>query len=258
MPAEPAPFPFILTIHKIRPGGWSDHTCLRPRQVASILTALSDCGYRFVDLQSFAANPQPNQVAITQDDGYAHLVDSLPTLCDRFGIRPTVFVPTAFIGKKNKWDYSSVFHSEYHLDSRQMRQLSACGVEFGSHGHRHRALTQMTDDELASDLRQSKEILEDITRLPVRSISYPFGRCDGRVVRAALSAGYTSGFGTQWPEEGQEKMIVGRCSLYAWDTPFSVLQKAGGRWQKIEKTKSAIASWLSGGTAIFQRIRPTN
>jgi peptidoglycan/xylan/chitin deacetylase (PgdA/CDA1 family) len=258
MPAEPAPFPFILTIHKIRPGGWSDHTNLRPTQVASILTALSDRGYHFADLETVVANPQSNHVAITLDDGYAHLADILPHLCDRFGIRPTVFVPTAFIGKKNAWDYSSIFHSEYHLDSRQMRLLSSCGVEFGSHGHRHRALTKMADDKLNLDLRQSKEILDDITGLPVRSISYPFGRCDHRIVRAALSAGYTSGFGTRWPESDQEKMIVGRCSLYAWDTPFSVLQKAGGRWQKIERAKGAIAGWLSGGTSVFQSIRPTN
>ena len=98
------------------------------------------------------SNNDSSKIAITFDDGYAHLAAALPPLIDRFKIRPTIFVPTSYVGKSNSWDYSSFFKSEPHLSRQQIEYLSEIVVDFGSHGHRHLRLSTLTNNELASEL----------------------------------------------------------------------------------------------------------
>jgi peptidoglycan/xylan/chitin deacetylase (PgdA/CDA1 family) len=246
----------VLTAHKVSGGRWLDHTCLCPRQLADILQSLLDSGRILTNVCNTIENPRPMQVALTIDDGYAHLIDPLLELAEKFDFRPAVFVPTAYIGRKNSWDYTSIFSSQRHVDRNEIRSLAHAGIEFGSHGHTHRPLTGLGDGDLAMELQISRSILEDTVGRAVDSISYPFGRFDGRVIRAVAEAGYRIGFGSHWPSERSDTLTVGRISLYRWDTPYSVAQKAGGRWEPIEKAKAETARFLSGGTALFQRVRP--
>ncbi|MBI5266745.1 MAG: polysaccharide deacetylase family protein [candidate division Zixibacteria bacterium] len=246
----------VLTVHKVSAGRRLDHTCLRPDQLKGILHSLIESGREFTDLRSAIENPRSRQMAVTFDDGYAHLIEPLLALMDRFSCRPTVFIPTAFIGRKNSWDYTSIISPLAHLDRSKIRTLARAGVRFGSHGHTHRPLTGLNDSDLAMELQVSRSVLEDLTGGPADLISYPFGRFDGRVTKAAEEAGYQFGFGSHWPSEGGDNLAAGRITLYGWDTPYSALQKAGGRWWRVERAKEEATRFLSGGTALFQRLWP--
>jgi peptidoglycan/xylan/chitin deacetylase (PgdA/CDA1 family) len=247
--------PLIFTVHKLRSGRWYDHTSLRPFQLRNIFRTLIDSCYQFVDVSNAVRSSNSDSVAITFDDGYAHLIDTLLPLCEEFGIRPTVFVPTAFIGRKNSWDYTSMIWPEWHLDKSQVRELALAGVEFGTHGHLHRPLTSLSTEELTDELRQSKGTLEDIVRREVAAISYPFGRVSDAVLEGVRDAGYSCGFGTNWPIAGPDNLHIGRISLYSFDTPLSVVSKIRGRLRAIERIKGEIAAYLSGGTGVLQRMR---
>jgi peptidoglycan/xylan/chitin deacetylase (PgdA/CDA1 family) len=81
--------------------------------------------------------------------------------------------------------------------SRQEIQGMADGgcCSFGSHGHDHRILTRLNDDELACSLVHSREILSDATGQTVLQLAYPNGDHDARVMAAAERAGYRRAYG---------------------------------------------------------------
>ena len=77
-----------------------------------------------------------------------------------------------------------------------VKEMHAAGVEFGSHTVTHPVLTQLDDDALAFELRESRRHLETVLGGPVRALSYPFGGpadYDARVIGAARAAGYRLG-----------------------------------------------------------------
>ncbi len=246
--------PIILAFHKVRPGRRWDHTNIQPGRLVRILFALSGRGYRFTSLQAVVDDQDPKQIALTFDDGYAHLADTLPQICDQFRAKATLFIPAGYVGKSNRWDYTGRFAPEQHLSQTQIRSLALAGYEIGSHGWSHAPVTQFTNTRLAEELGNSKRSLEDITGTEVRSISYPFGRFDQRVVKQVRSEGYSTGVTTDWISSSSDRLALGRIIVYGFDTPFSVVQKLEGRLAWLEKLKQSVATSLSAGTGLYQRI----
>jgi peptidoglycan/xylan/chitin deacetylase (PgdA/CDA1 family) len=80
---------------------------------------------------------------------------------------------------------------------QQVREMSAAGIEFGSHTVTHPILSRLDDNELWQELTESKRVLEEHIEVPVQTISYPVGgpsAFDARVRHMARSAGYKLGF----------------------------------------------------------------
>jgi peptidoglycan/xylan/chitin deacetylase (PgdA/CDA1 family) len=94
------------------------------------------------------------------------------------GLKAAFFVTTGFIGTDN------------HMTEDMIRELSGAGMMIGSHAKTHRFLTDLSDDEVLSELESYKEVLERITGGPVDSFSAPGGRIDRRVEKLAREAGY--------------------------------------------------------------------
>ena len=76
-----------------------------------------------------------------------------------------------------------------------MRALHRAGMEVGSHTLSHRDLRRLDDSELEHELLESKRAVEGLTGEPCRTLAYPYGHYDERVVRAAADAGYALAFG---------------------------------------------------------------
>lgn len=254
MPSERISPPTIFAFHKVRRGRHWDHTNIQPDRLCRILEAVASAGYRFDGLSATVLSSDSKTIALTFDDGYAHLVDSLPDLCGQFGVRPTLFIPCGLIGKTNRWDYSSVFGAETHLTTAEIRKLAESGFEFGSHSWSHRALTSLNSSGVKSELADSKAALEDITGHPVESISYPFGRVNSAVCEIASGVGYRYGLTTLWPSANQPKMTLGRLMIYGFDTPASVMHKLQGRMRWLERTKQQVTTSLASGTILYQRL----
>ena len=74
-------------------------------------------------------------------------------------------------------------------------------VSIGAHGHRHLALSAVSDDALEEELGRPREILREICQHAyVDVMSYPFGRkpyYDNRVVQATQAAGYRAAFSAE-------------------------------------------------------------
>jgi peptidoglycan/xylan/chitin deacetylase (PgdA/CDA1 family) len=82
------------------------------------------------------------------------------------------------------------------LPANDIRALVAGGAKLGFHTLRHELLTDLPDDELAQALREGRDELAAVTGTRLDAISYPHGRADARVARAAREAGFAYGFVT--------------------------------------------------------------
>jgi len=195
-------------------------------------------------------------LGLTFDDGYEHYVDVLSPLIEQFDIRPIVFVPTGLIGKPASWDYSYPVCHLNHLELRGIRKLANLGVEFGSHGHMHSDLTELSQHKLETELKQSRDILSDLSGRRVDTISYPFGRLNKRVVETAGEFGYERGFTSRFPTDRDESMAMGRLSIYGFDSHLSIAAKLGsGQQYNLERYKATVVNGLSGGTVLLNRLR---
>ncbi|UCD64216.1 MAG: polysaccharide deacetylase family protein [Candidatus Zixiibacteriota bacterium] len=247
--------PRILAFHKIQRGFSYGVTNYSPRRFTRLLSCLLKKGYRFGSADRTLTRRQPDLLAFTFDDGYGHLAECLPAVIERFRLQPVIFMPTAYIGRDNSWDYSHVFTNCPHLDEKGIKLLADLGAEFGSHGHSHRPLTRLSDQALAAELRVSRQILEDITEKPVRYLSYPFGRYDQRVIDTADRAGYQSAFTMEFPGRSDISMALGRLPVYCHDTNFTVGQKiSAGPLYAVERAKSRLTTALSRGTSLYRRF----
>ncbi|HET9283376.1 MAG TPA: polysaccharide deacetylase family protein [Candidatus Angelobacter sp.] len=116
---------------------------------------------------------------ITFDDGEQSQSRNARPLLHRHKISATYFVNPGLAGTEPKF-----------LSWEQLRELQVAGHSIQSHGWSHKFLTSCSDAELAQELSQSREALQDKLGATVEEISVPGGRWDQRVIEACARAGY--------------------------------------------------------------------
>ncbi len=247
----------ILAFHKTTSKFSFGVTNFSPNRLFGLIEFLLQKGLRIVPLKDLLSSKcdTRNRIAITFDDAYQHIDEVVLRLVDRYEIRPTIFVPIFYMGKKNSWDYSSFFRTESHMTKTSIRQLSKLGIEFGSHGHFHSDLTALSAAALRKDLTDSKAILEEMLAQTVVGISYPFGRYNQAVIRTVKECGYGYGLTMDFPQVTDFDFTRGRLAVYSFDTHLSVLHKLNrGRLYQIERLKAGLTNKLSYGTVLMNRI----
>jgi len=253
---EPLMFrPNILTFHKVMSQFSFGVTNYSLRRIERLFISLQRKGFIFQSLEATLSKSNSMNLAITFDDGYQHLADVLPPLMDKYHFKPIIFLPTKYLGKVNRWDYSHLLRSTPHLDSKSIKTLATLGVEFGSHSHNHIDLCRCDKETLRRELTHSKAVLEDTLGTRINYISYPFGRYNQRVLEAAMEAGYTKGFTMSFPEDNDTALTIGRYAVYGYDTSTSVVRKLSrGPLYQVEKWKARVTNKLSGGTMIYSKL----
>jgi peptidoglycan/xylan/chitin deacetylase (PgdA/CDA1 family) len=167
MMPQPATRGSVLAYHEVMPESNYAY-CVTPSAFAEHLRL-------FDSLKK--SNSQGAQ--ITFDDGEQSQYHNVLPLLAEYGIKATYFVTPGLIGTSAKflgWD--------------ELRALQVVGHSIQSHGWSHKFLTFCSEAELAHELRESKQSLEDTLGSAVEEISVPGGRWDRRVVQACAAAGY--------------------------------------------------------------------
>src|SRR4051794_14752289 len=132
--------------------------------------------------------------AVTFDDAYRSVIELARPIMDQLGVPGTVFAPTDWVGRDEpmQWDGIDQWlggpheHELYCMDRAQLGELEEGGWEVGSHTCSHPRLTTVDDATLERELRASREALGPTCR----SIAYPYGDVDARVIDATRAAGY--------------------------------------------------------------------
>jgi peptidoglycan/xylan/chitin deacetylase (PgdA/CDA1 family) len=172
-------------------------------------------------------------VAVTFDDGFASIrQNALPEL-EKRGIPATIFLPTGNLGNRPMWpmEKTEPCAGERILDAGELPPLAGPLVKFGSHSASHGNLTEMTEEEIARELRRSKEDLESILGTPVDLFAFPYGKYSPRAAELARMAGYRNAY-TMEPltvQPTDSRFLVGRCRVDPsdWKAEFWLKMRGG-------------------------------
>lgn len=162
-------------------------------------------------LDRIAAHPDRQRLSITFDDGNdSDLLIAAPEL-QRRGLEAEFFVLSGRIGQAGS------------LDASQIQDLMQMGMRIGSHGVAHSDWSSLSTHELRDELATSKEALEAICGVPVRSAAIPFGRYNAAVLRALREAGYAVAYSSDGGSATAAAFLHPRTSLRR-DTTDSILE----------------------------------
>ena len=82
------------------------------------------------------------------------------------------------------------------ITEKNILTLLANGHDIQSAGHTGDDLRSLTNAQLKLELRQSRQILEAVTKRTISSVAYPRGGVNSRVGEQAAEVGYLLGVGT--------------------------------------------------------------
>lgn len=108
---------------------------------------------------------------------------NVKTVSDALGGQPvTLFVATKEIGMNG-------------ITEKMMLTLMANGFDIQSAGHTGDDLRALTNAQIELELRQSKQLIEQLTKKTVFAVLYPTGGVNDRVMEKASAEGYLLGVG---------------------------------------------------------------
>ena len=135
------------------------------------------------------------QVAITFDDGYASLHDTVAPILAKYGATATVYLNTGRIGDSaRKASEASLGHypDEHFLTWSEVDALVKAGWSIGSHGVEHLDLTQAQAPMVVRELRESKSEIQSRLGRPCEHFAYTWGRFTPALQGMVRAAGYAS------------------------------------------------------------------
>ena len=190
---------------------WPADLSATPQAFGDQMEILHAKGYRAVTFTEAATTPsRGKRVAITFDDGFTSVATRAKPILDGLGWPATIFAVTSFApdGRALQWDGIDHWAQTEHapelasLDWDGFRALQQDGWEVGSHTVTHPHLPRLADAELATELTASREAITAALG-GCRSLAYPYGDVDERVVEQARAAGYeaAAALPAAWHEE---------------------------------------------------------
>ncbi|MGA2284760.1 MAG: polysaccharide deacetylase family protein [Dehalococcoidia bacterium] len=227
----------VLTFHRICDQPYAEDPlglCTRPQDLERVLRYLTAHRYRFVSLDAavrvLVTGRETGQrlACLTFDDGYRDFYTTAFPILRKYGASVTVFLVVNRLGETNRWDDAYGLPPVPLMDERQVRELDAAGIEFGSHTLNHPRLTQIDAAEQAREVIDSRTALEALLGHSVPYFCYPHMDCDGAVQTLARRAGYRAAFGGE--QAANEPYLLHRINVSQMTWPLVLLRLWGWRF----------------------------
>ncbi len=119
-------------------------------------------------------------ITLSFDDGWRSQYAAAAPILEKYNMRGTFYVTTVYL----TGNYSGFMRSNEVLD------LQSRGHEIGSHTVNHKNLTQITRQEVQTELRESKRALESLLGKEVPSFAYTYGAYNADTIALVKEAGY--------------------------------------------------------------------
>lgn len=133
--------------------------------------------YRLLSLADYLKFEHKNQIAITFDDAYICLKDSVLPLIEKYKAPIAIFVPVAHVGKNNAWDIAKGHEAIQIMDWESIRLLNENPlITIGSHGCQHVSIGLRGRDCYEEEFGRSKLVLEGKLGETVDFFAYPYGQ----------------------------------------------------------------------------------
>lgn len=190
-------------------------------------------------------------IGLTFDDGYRDFLECALPVLERYNFTATAFVVAGCLGGKSVWSSTDPWKPV--LTAEEVRSAAAAGVEIGSHGLRHVSLPSVADDDLASEVSESRRILQAVSGQDVRGFCYPFGEHDARVVDRTQAIGYGYACATGCPLFTSH-FALPRIYVGNGDSPARLRAKATRHWLRWEYSGPG-ARAIADASAIRRRAK---
>ncbi|HYV84807.1 MAG TPA: polysaccharide deacetylase family protein [Patescibacteria group bacterium] len=255
----------ILMYHQVGPalaGVTGGNDRVAPARFETQMQAIADAGYRVIRLATLVGAIKEGRirelrrcVVLTFDDGYrGQLVFAYPVLRRR-KLPATFFIVAGSLGSASLLPHladqtppsrfpAAPSPAWLPLSSDEVREMAAGGMSIGSHALTHRSLGCMGPSEKRSEVRRSREILEQDTGATVDLFAYPFGSpaygdLDATTEEALGAAGYAGacttvvGRAAEW----SNRLALPRLPIDERDGPFRIRCKLAGAYDWVGPIK---------------------
>jgi peptidoglycan/xylan/chitin deacetylase (PgdA/CDA1 family) len=229
--------------HRLDPDGLMVPPDSFRRQVARLRRR----GYGFVSQTEFArrlvrGQPLDDTCSLTFDDAPGDNATTLVALLEELDLCATVYVCPDLLGEPYPFVAAEAKVRICTLD--EIRRLCANPrIEIGSHTRRHTALGQAGLKEAYEEMLASREELERMLEVEVRSFAYPCCEYSAACPAAAERAGYSSAV-TCGPRGGLSAFELERASPSPGDGPIVFELKARGAFFTVrDLPPTRVARW---------------
>ncbi len=268
---EPVPWIPILQYHHVvdeRPGDDPLGLFITADDFRRQLTAFARRGYRTLSLDEVAEllarrEPiPPGRFVVTLDDGYEDAFTVAVPVLRALGFTATVFVVSGLVGQMSSWDAGG-YGPRPLMDEDHLRQLVRWGFSIGSHTVSHAYLPNQTAQVVWREVTVSRQTLQQMLRIPVRSFCYPYNAWSPLVRAAVARAGYDVACCEHVQYQDYTRYTLPRIKP-AWPAPLLALVRSR-RWyfeldrrgllEPFRRGKRAVAGRLSRVSQAARRAR---
>ena len=137
---------------------------------------IRNCDYEIV---SKIKKPH-GQIEISFDDGFKGIYNNI-NLIKELNIPIQLFIITSYLNKKDYISESQL------LDLNLLSQITV-----SSHSHQHKILNKISEKEIITELKTSKDFLESLLCKKVNSFCFPKGKFNDKVIKVAKQIGYNN------------------------------------------------------------------
>lgn len=245
----------VLTYHRIveNPGGIKGFFDVCAGEVEAHLQAALQIWGRSAtpaDLQIEQREGSSSRTGflVTFDDGTADHYFTAAPLLERHGLHGVFFVNTARLG------------ADGYLTLAQCQELQARGHSIESHAHQHKPLIGLPEDQLRSQLAESRRILCDHGLGQWGLFAPPGGLYDAAVVQAAKTCGYQAlrtvnwGYNRRLNPFAVESIIINRRLAGVW---FRLMASPNAEAAKkaIFRAKETVKNGLPSVYSFLRKFR---
>jgi peptidoglycan/xylan/chitin deacetylase (PgdA/CDA1 family) len=139
-----------------------------------------------------AASLPRRPVIITFDDGFYDCVSHAAPILRAHGFTAIFYLVAGLMGQASRWLMAERGIELPLIDWATARQLADWGFECGAHSMTHPHLADLPATACHTELRESRELLEQQLGRPIWHTAYPFGSFNQRVRAIAAEVGYRS------------------------------------------------------------------
>lgn len=219
----------ILTYHSIDASGSVISTS--PALFRSHMETLSRSGTAIVPLSDI--QKRPGSIAITFDDGFANFEEHALPLLRKYEFPATVFLVSGHCGGYNDWPTQSPSVPQLPLMSWPcLQRITGAAITWGAHTVSHPDLTKMQEAEVAREMGDCREEIQQRTGMAVDCLAYPYGAVN-RATRRVAELEFTTACGTRLCllRGGENHWELPRIDAYYLRNPafFSRLLEPAGR-----------------------------
>lgn len=150
------------------------------------MAMLHEHGYRTIPLAEAVVllrqrQPFPDRTfVLTFDDGFQSVYGEAFPVLEQYGLSATVFLTVGAGDVQQSGARLPRLEGREMLSWGEIREMQQGGIEFGAHTLTHPDLTRMSAEQVASEMSDSKDRIENVLGTAVTSFAYPFGRHDAQ------------------------------------------------------------------------------